>query len=383
VKRETKLALALLLFSFIVLFAASAREPLGAGNSDYAALVNQAEEAVRVAAARGVRALAGPESRGAIEQLGNRPLAPLLSAWSALSFGRLGILDGSSCLRLPWLILAALLPLSLFLLLRARFRTRTAAVASLWLLLSPGFIDAALSVRASMLAIAAGWLVVAASACALRQRSPSARCWLLLASAACAWIGCGLSFAVTWIIPVLLLHAWIANRERAERLLEHGYWPLPNVVLVALVALPIAVYSFDPLLWHGDVPALIRRVFEEDDSARAFATGIGSLILPGLFGLVGILAMAHAALARRFATGEFRPSRDASALGGLLTAGLICCAICGIWDSASSRELGLALLRPLLACLVAVGAAFVAERLSARHARFVEPLLVALTLLVR
>jgi hypothetical protein len=383
VKSETKLACALLLLSCIVLFLASARQPLGASSSDYAALVNQAEDTVRVAAARGVRALGQPEARSAIERLGNRPLAPLLSAWSALSFGRLGLLDSSSSVRLPWLILAALLPLSLFLLLRARFRSRTAAIASLWLLLSPGFIDGVLSVRASMLAISAGWLVVAGCACAARQRSSRARCWLLIASASCAWIGCGLSFAVTWVIPVLLFYTWLANRERSQQLLARGYLPLPIAPFAVLVALPVAVYSFDPLLWHSAAPALIRRVFEEDDGVSAGAAGLAWLVLPMLVGCVGTLALARAALARRFATGEFRPPRDPSALGGLLASGLICCAVYGLAGTASSREFCLALSRPLLACLVAIGAAFVAERLSARYAHFVEPVLVVLTLLVR
>jgi hypothetical protein len=323
------------------------------------------------------------EARSALEQLTNRPLAPLLSAWSALSLGRIGLLDGSSSVRLPWLILAGLAPVSVFFALRARAGERLAFAAGAWLLFSPGFVASALSVRPTALAVWSGWLVLVAYTCAHRQRIPRVRCALFAACAVLASAAFGLSFSALWVVLVLVAHGLSARPLAALRASERGYLPIPTATLCVLTALPIAVFTFDPVLWHAEVPALIRRVFDEADPSESIAQRVAPLVMPCLLGLVGLAVLAETALARRFATGEFRPARDPSALGLLLALTLFLALVCLLLGAAPGAEFGVELLRPILACLVALGAAELGARLFSRHARWAELAFLLFSLLVR
>jgi hypothetical protein len=233
VKDPTRLALALLGVSLVTLTVLSGRIPLGPLSSDYAALVNQAEDSIHGFAQNGPHILVQPEGRAALEELTKRPLAPLLSAWSALSVGRVGLLDGSSSVRLPWLILAGAMPVSVFLFLRQRASTVTAFGAGFWLFLSPGFVSSALAVRPNALAVWSGWLVLVASVCTGQARTPRARCALSLLCAALACLAFGLSFRALWIVPLLLIHAWsarprgtllAARHTRAQSAFRSPWW---------------------------------------------------------------------------------------------------------------------------------------------------------------
>ncbi len=384
--RTATLALIVLSASLLALFVASARTPLGPTSSDYAALVNQAEDSLRSLARGGVGALARPDARSGLEQLTKRPLAPLLSAWSALSLGRVGLVSGSTSVRMPWLILAGLMPVSVFVLLRPRWPASAAFGAAFWLVMSPGFVVNALSVRPSVLAVWSGWLVLVAYACVARERAGRVRCMLLIACAVLAWLAFGLSFGALWVAPLLLLHAWSIGGSVSLRALRRGNVPVPAAALLVIAALPVAVIAFDPLLWHADVPAMIRRVFDEEDPVHGSAPPLTPFVLPCLLALAGLAELSRGALARRFATGEFCPRRDPSALGLLLALGLGLAAFCSGLSPRLSSEFATELLRPILACLVAIGAASLASFAFARHARFVafaEAGFLLLTLLVR
>ncbi|HWZ87983.1 MAG TPA: hypothetical protein VNW92_04015 [Polyangiaceae bacterium] len=382
-KDPTRLALVLLGVSLVALIVLSSRTPLGPLSSDYAALVNQAEDSIHGFAQIGTRVFEQPKGRAALEQLTKRPLAPMLSAWSALSIGRVGLLDGSSSVRLPWLILAAAMPLSLFLLLRQRAGTVTAFGAGFWLFSSPGFVSSALAVRPSALAVWSGWLVLVVSVCTVQVRTVRARSALLILCGALACLAFGLSFRALWVVPLLLIHAWSARPRGTLLAARHGHLPVPTTALLVIGVLPVAVVVFDPLLWHAEVPALIRRVFDEEDPVRSVVATIRPFVLPGLLALVGLSVLARDALARRFATGEFRPRRDPRSVGLLLTlAGLWATLSCSL-GAATGQEFGAELLRPVLACWVAIGAASLASRWFARHARLVEVGLLLLTLLAR
>ncbi len=377
--RDGRVALALCAGSLLVLLVLSARSPLGPASSDYAALVNQAEQAVRGVARDGLGFFASAEGSHAVEQLTKRPLAPLLSAWVALSFGRVGLLDGSTCVRLPWLLLAALAAAGTFLMLRRRLPRSSAALGAIWLLASPGFAASALSVAPGALAAWAGWLVLGAAGSAASARTERERCAWSCASGGIALLGFGLSFATVWVVPLLLAHGWLARGRASLTASEHGALPVPPSALCVAIALPLGVVLFDPLLWHSPVPAVIRRVFEETDARSALGTGLGALALSLLLALSGAVALAHAALARRFATGEFRPKRDPSALGLELLLASVLCALAVPLDGDFAAQL----LRPILACLVGFGAASVARRWFVRHAALAEAALLLASLLVR
>jgi hypothetical protein len=381
-KVDTKFAFGVFGISLVVLFVASARAPLGAASSDYAALVNQAEDVVHALAQGGPSALAQHEVRSQFEQLTTRPLAPLLSAWSALSLGRIGVLDGSSSVRLPWLILAGCATAAVFFLLRDRWGMRTAAGAALWLLLSPGFVTSALSVQPTALGVWSGWLVLVAYAWVARERATPVRAVLSLACGALAFVAFGLSFCALWVVPVMLALAWVSQGRVALLDSERGHVPVPVAALLAVVVLPLAILGFDPALWHTEAPAIIRRVFSGEEPTLASAPRLAPLALPALLGLCGLGALTWHGLGRRFATGEFRPPRDRSALGALLTLSLGSVAAAwgfGVLGPAFAVELS----RPILACLVAIGAASLAGNVGARHARLAEPALLLLALLVR
>ncbi|HTA91709.1 MAG TPA: hypothetical protein VK745_19130 [Polyangiaceae bacterium] len=382
-KLVSKLSIVLLSLSFVTLLGTSVRSPLGPGSSDYAALVNQAEDSVRMVAGGGVHALGLPEARSQIEQLGKRPLVPLLSAWSALSVGRLGLLDGSSSIRLPWLILAGLLPLSVFFVLVERFGATTATGAACWLLFSPGFVTGALLAKSSALAVWSGWLVLAAYAVWRRERARRERRERLILCGVLALVCFGLSLGAVWVVPVLLLHALSSDGAQALRSAERGQLPVSTAALLVVAVLPLAVIVWDPLLWHADMPTLIRRVFEEEDAVRSVLPRLAPFVVPGLLAVCGLSALALRGLARRFATGEFRPRRDHAATGLLVALGLLGGGLCWTLGVSSGSEFALELIRPFLACLVALGAAALASRFAARRARWAELALVALALLVR
>jgi len=372
--------------SFLVLFVASAREPLGPANSDYAALVHQAEDCVRSVAERGLGALGQPQSPALLEPLTKRPLAPLLGAWAALSVGRLGLLDGSSCVRLPWLVLAGLAPASLYWLMLRRWSVATALGGACWLLGSPGFVASALAVRPSALAVWSGWLVLVAGACVRRERRRREQLALLAVCALSAWLAFGLSYAALWILPVLFLHGWGARCSTALQAVRRGRLPGSTVALVVSAAVPVAVLCFDPLLWRPEVPALIRRLFEEEGPAPAVVPRFGPFWLPALLGVVGLFVLVRFALARRFATGEHRPERDPSALGLLLALALFVAALCGLFGASAGQEFALQLLRMPLAILVTLGAAELAKRAFGRDAHatwLAQAGLLALALIVR
>ena len=384
--RRAACGLLVLIVSFLVLFGASAREPLGPANSDYAALVNQAEDAVRSVAQRGLGALRQPESLGLLAPRTKRPLAPLLSAWAALSVGRLGLLDGSSSVRLPWLILASLTPASLYWLMLRRWSVATALGGACWLLGSPGFLASALAVSPSVLAVWSGWLVLALGVGAQGERRRRERLALLAACALTAWLAFGLNYAALWALPVLLVHGWGARGSAAVHAVQRGTLPVSTAALFVILAVPVAVVCFDPVLWQLDVPALIRRLLEEEPPVGAVAPRFGPFGLPALIGLVGLFALARTALARRFATGEHRPTRDPSALGLLLGLVLFVAALSGLFGGSAGQEFSSQLLRMPLAVLVTLGAAELAARAFGRAARargLAQAALLALALIVR
>jgi len=293
------------------------------------------------------------------------------------------LLDGSSSIRLPWLMLAALLPLSVFLLLVERFGAKTAAYAACWLLFSPGFVTGALTAKSSALAVWSGWLVFAAYAAWRRERVGRARRDRLLLCGALALACFGISLGAAWVVPVLLLHSLISGDAQALRSAERGQLPVSTAALLVVALLPVAIVVWDPLLWHADVPTLIRRVFEEEDAVRVEVPRLAPFVVPGLLAVCGLGALALSGLARRFATGEFRPQRDRGTTGLLLVLGLLGGALCWTLGASSGREFASELLRPCLGWLVGLGAGALASRFAARRARLAELALVVLALLVR
>lgn len=77
------------------------------------AAIERSGDLIKRVASGGLSVLLLPEHRATLDS----GLLVLAGAWSKLSLGRLGVLDPLTAMRLPWLLLGALAPLSVHLML--------------------------------------------------------------------------------------------------------------------------------------------------------------------------------------------------------------------------------------------------------------------------
>lgn len=309
---------------------------------------HELSDVVRHVASSGVSALASSSAQAAFATFqGRGTLLALLGAWSRLSIGRVGLLDPLSAARLPWLVLAALSAVLVYVLALPSLGRRTALLAGLLLAVTPRWLHGA-AICSSGVTAAACWLLVmtpyvrALGPARLglhEKQNPLA--WGMFAAVAVGF-GLAVSSATLWAVVIVVLHFWFARYRATRRLLKHGRVPVPPFVLFALFAAPLACLLFNPALWRVRLVSIPRWLLAPLAPSVVATQYAGQLVdgppvpsgytvrwlvetLPAVLlacALVGLGVLAHRALARRFASGSLRPPRDRHALGTLIALGL-------------------------------------------------------------
>lgn len=305
--------------------------------------VESASALVKRVASKGLSELWLPEHRATLDS----GLLVVAGAWSKLSLGRVGVVDPLTAMRLPWILIGALAPLSLYLMLAPSRGKLVALAAALSCLSLPRFGHAVVVGSEAALVSALGCFVLAAHVRALgpaRGGEPGGRATLgwAFAGALALGLGASLSLGVLWVAALVALHFVWARRAGLRGWLRRGRFPLPALLFVALPIAPLVVIALRPGLWKAS-PAVIARFFLaplETSIVRADFAGrvVDGLPVPGAFapvwlvhtlpltfvllGLAGVLALGHETLARRFASGSLRPPADRHAVGALALLGL-------------------------------------------------------------
>ncbi|HEY4158491.1 MAG TPA: glycosyltransferase family 39 protein, partial [Polyangiaceae bacterium] len=349
-RAQPGLPLAIFGLSSCVLWLRGRAIPARSSNPDWQLGLERATGCVR-AISQHAASLAESSVCGGI---GNRPLLPLLGAWSKLSIGRIGILEPIVSERLPWLFFGALAPMFVFALVRRVQGTRTAALAAAWLLALPGFTAGVATAQPEAL-LACSWLLALAPYAAwLAAREPNARNYALGLLALGSLAAVGFVLAAAWVVPLMALHYALTRGKLAQRMMRSGHLPLPTAAFVCGVGVVCACVLFDPNLWHSDPPKTIVALFAAPAGPTASPRRVPELTpWIAVVALAGALAFAWRALGRRFATGELRPARDPSGTSELIACGLVL----SWWLAGTSGAL------PFLAMLAAIGASALSQLL--------------------
>jgi 4-amino-4-deoxy-L-arabinose transferase-like glycosyltransferase len=342
-RRTRALGLLLLGLSLFVVLTVSART--GPSFPELARLeaITRASDVVIEVARSGPSALVAAPARSVYAKLDSGGTLPvLLGAWARLSVGRIGLLDGLTASRLPWLLLAALVPYLVYLLVEPSRGPRVALTAGLLALVLPRFIHGA-AVTTPGVTASATWLLVAVLS--LRTLGAGARrmsAWAIAASAALG-VGVAVTWSALWVLPLLTLHLWLARPRAFRRLMRRGRLPLPAFALPALLVTPMVLLVFDPGLWTANPVAAVRamlrplaprieptiyagRLVEQLPAPKSYALSFVMQTLPAVVLvalLLGLVLIVHRALGRRFAAGCLRPAADRRALGAFVVIGLV------------------------------------------------------------
>jgi hypothetical protein len=306
----------------------------------YLAQVERCAGVVRAVAERGVRALLADDVQSALGGAGDRlVLEALLGAWSRLSAGRVGLLDLLSSSRVPALVLGLLAPAAVYVLARPSLGRRAAGASAVLLALHPGWLHAC-AVTAEGARIGSIWLLVlAAHQASLGSCAPAESRARLVWSVVCGLalgLGVALSEAALWVLPLLLAHYWVSRHRSVRRLVRRARFPLPSSALACALLAPVGSVALNPTLWKKVGIGVVRWWLDPLSSAglaagftgpRGVARAIGwvwdtSPLVTLLCAMLGLGAIVHRALARRFASGSLRPKADRHALGALVVLGL-------------------------------------------------------------
>ncbi|HEY2405527.1 MAG TPA: glycosyltransferase family 39 protein [Polyangiaceae bacterium] len=349
-RAQTRAPVAIFGLSSCVLWLRSRAIPARGSNPDWQLGLERATGCVRAVSEHA----ASLAESGACGGIGNRPLPPLLGAWSKLSIGRMGIVEPIVGERLPWLLFGALAPMLVFALVRRLHGARTGALAAAWLLALPGFAAGVATVQPESL-LACSWLLALAPYAAwLAAREPNARSHALGLLALGTSAAVGFVLAAAWVVPLMALHYALTRGKLAQRVMWNGHLPLPTAALVCGVSVVCACVLFDPNLWHSDPPKTIVALFAAPAGPTSLPRRVPEMApWIGVVALAGALAFAWRALGRRFATGELRPVCDPSGTGELIGCGLVFS-----WCLAGTSGA-----LPFLAILAAIGASALSKLL--------------------
>lgn len=348
-----------------LLLVASAELPPAEVERERMALVERSTRVVLAVAADGLGALGS--ARTELAPAGGAFTSTtlgLLGAWSQLSIGRVGLLDATTAGRLPWLCLAALLPWSVGEIVRLGRGQRTGLFAAGSIALLPGYLLSAASTH-PVITVVSLWAVPLAVLALARGSGRRGRWCGAVGAGALVAIGAGLQLAALAGLFIVTLTLWFERPGAVARGWRRGQVPLPLAAGVGLSLTPIAVVALRPELWGADVIGAGRRLLDDGGLERASdwarvaeqAPGVRWLfaatwVLIALLAVIGAGALTARGLARRFASGRFRPSRDRAALGALVSAGaLVSISASLVADGASA---GLWLL-PFAAIAAAIG----------------------------
>ncbi len=296
--------------------------------------VEAVEPVVLAVAAEGIGQLSGPDQRARLQSAANEPaLLALFAAWAKLSLGRQGLIEPTTCARLPWLVLCALGPALLYRVLRPLRGALVALVGAAVLasaLLYGGGGAALREVGTSV-----GWLlfVLTPYSTTLQPlRSARARqCSAVMAALALAF-AVALSRSALWAAFICVAHLPLARWAATRRAARRGRFPLPSFVFLGLaLSLPLLLL-LNPQLW-GATPVQIA-AFVLGPLGAAGPTPPSQLEIQGLRGwlqepaLLVLVALVGAGFELAGARARRRPlttaggSRDRSALLALVAVGL-------------------------------------------------------------
>jgi hypothetical protein len=242
---------------------------------------------------------------------------------------------------LPWLIPSALAPFFLYLIVRPSRGPEAAALGAMVLLFFPRWLHAG-GVGSNAAALAGSWLLTIALY--LRAAAPALgsgrrrTCWALGAAAALG-VSAAVSLATLWLVQILLLHHWVSHWRTVRRLVRRGRVPVPATLVIAAPIAPLVFFLCRPELVSSNLtdvahsllavlaPSVDTTVFLGRaalvDSPPVLSYSLVWLLwtLPSVIvvaAAVGLVAIVHRALARRFASGRLRPGRERQALGALV-----------------------------------------------------------------
>lgn len=245
----------------------------------------------------------------------------ILGAWSKLSIGRVGLLDPLTSRRLPWLVLAALGAVLAFALVGRAGGVLPGAVAAAVLLLHPswgGQVDTGLVVGVSALGMC--WFHAQAGV------RPGGRrlCWNVLGG---AWVGLCMAISRETLValPVLLLYPALLEPSRFWEEMKRGRLLASSGLAAAVVVGIPVMLALSPSTWRGGPLSILRLAVAELSAVPAASqqglrtdwAQVLSFVLAGL----GSVLVIKRLLARRFATGSYRPGPVWGALPTLALAG--------------------------------------------------------------
>lgn len=300
-------------------------------------------EVVRAVARGAPAALWSPSGHAAYAAFeGHGTLPVLLSAWSRLSLGRVGVVDLLTSARLPWLVLAAMAPALVYLAARPSLGRAPALLAGALLLALPRWVHAAACASDAAVATSLWWLVIVGYLACLDAPRPRRRA-RVVGLALALGLGATVTMAVLWVLPLVLCHYWLARSPTSRRLLRRGRLPVPMPIAVAVALLPVIVFATNPALWGQNAIGIVRwalaplepavtpsvyaaRVVKQAAVPASYSLAWLGLTLPAAVvacAATGLAALAHRALARRFASGSPRPPADRRRIGALVALGLV------------------------------------------------------------
>lgn len=283
----------------------SERHEASDGEASRLAAVAALEPVVLAVAADGLDQLSMHDQRARLSGAANEPaLLALFGAWAKLSLGRAGLLEPTTCARLPWLLLGALSPLLLYRALRARrgalvAGTGAAALGFLWLRAASG--SAAWDGSHHL-----GWLMLVVTPyLATLQRAASTRrrqCSAVLAALTLA-IALALSQSALWVAFICALHLPLARWTSARQLACSGRFPLPSFLFLGLPLAAPSLVLLNPQLWQATAVQIAAFVLGPVGASSAVSAQVptleGVLHVPGVIAIGALLGVAcDAALAR-------------------------------------------------------------------------------------
>ncbi len=301
-------------------------------------------------------------------------LLVLLSAWSRLSLGRLGLIEPVSSLRFAWLVCGATAPVLLMALCRRGLGPSLALLAAVCLLAQPVWQHAVATTSPSV-TLAALYLGVAL----LHTVSLGDPRWRWsLGCAALLGVAVAIDRAALWAVPVLVLQRLVGSSTASAR--------VPLWVGLAPLVVPVAMIAAAPHLWGRPPVEVVAWVFDAlQHSERAVrflgepavttAPSYGLVVLAlrtplalSVAAVVGCGVLVHRELARRFASGSLRPKPDPSRLAQLVGIVLAGSLLLAPWLPAPLRRFppSVELLLPLLSVPVAIGLARLGRLLDAK-----------------
>jgi hypothetical protein len=292
--------------------------------------VNRNAELVKRVAQRGISELLVPSS-------GAGNLLALLSGWARLSLGR--AIDPLTSVRLPGLILSALAALSLYGIVAPSRGRIPGVLAAVCLAFLPRWLHSS-AIQSEGALVASLWMIVLCCYVRSSSRDRSRYAWAIAGGAALGF-GTALAFGTLWVLSFVVAHHLLIRGRAAWRMARHGRIPVPLFVITSAVVGPLFFFLGSPAIWKASSVSIVRHVLSPVGPsiavARYYGKDVAAEPLPGAYTVAWVVettplvvlvlaalgagAAVHWLLARRFASGDLRPTRDRTGLAALVLLG--------------------------------------------------------------